>query len=113
MAATATAPDPARAEAALMTQLRDLSGSDPALSLRLAREGNRRFEGSADEPERRWYVVRSLMHLSQLGEAQAEAHALLDKYPDSEWAQDVHRHLFLNPPTHPLERGYGKTLELP
>ena len=36
---------------------------------------------------------------------------LLDDYPTSEWAQDVHRHLFVNPPTHPLERGYGKTLE--
>lgn len=95
-----------------MDQLRQLSGSDPELSLRLAREGNLRFAGSAGEPERRWYIVRSLMHLSRADEARAEARVLLDRYPDSEWAQDVHRHLFVNPPTHPLERGYGKTLEL-
>jgi hypothetical protein len=107
-----TAPAPLRSEAALMAQLRDLSGSDPAQSLRLAREGNRRFKGSPDEPERWWYVVRSLMNLSRPDEARGEARTLIDKYPTSDWAQDVHRHLFVNPPTHPLERGYGKTLEL-
>lgn len=37
---------------------------------------------------------------------------LIDKYPTSDWAQDVHRHLFVNPPNSPAERGYGKTLEL-
>jgi hypothetical protein len=103
---------PPRGEAALMAQLRDLSGSDPELSLRLAREGNRRFKDSPDEPERWWYVVRSLMNLSRPDEARGEARALIDKYPTSDWAQDVRRHLFVNPPTHPLERGYGKTLEL-
>jgi hypothetical protein len=101
-----------RTEAALMTRLRDLSGSEPALSLQLAREGNLRFKDSPDEAERRWYIVRSLMNLGRPEEARAEARVLLDQYPTSEWAQDVHRHLFVNPPTHPLERGYGKTLEL-
>ena len=95
-----------------MTQLRDLSGSNPDLSLRLAREGNHRFKDSPDEAERWWYVVRSLMNLSRQDEARAEARILIDRYPASDWAQDVHRHLFVNPPTHPLERGYGKTLEL-
>jgi hypothetical protein len=108
-----TSPDDLnRTEAALMTKLRDLSGSDPALSLQLAREANQRFRGSPEEPERWWYIVRSLMNLGRSGEARAEARVLLDEYPTSEWAQDVHRHLFVNPPTHPLERGYGKTLEL-
>jgi hypothetical protein len=101
-----------RTEAALMNKLRDLSGSDPALSLRLAREGSQRFSASPEEAERRWYVVKSLMNLGRPEEARAEARVLLDRYPTSEWAQDVHRHLFVNPPTHPLERGYGKTLEL-
>jgi hypothetical protein len=106
----ATAPKPS--EAALMARLRHLSGTDPELSLRLAREGNRQLKDGPEEAERRWYVVRSLMDLGRRDEARAEARALIDKYPASDWAQDVHRHLFVNPPTSPAERGHGKTLEL-
>ena len=95
-----------------MTKLRDLSGTNPALSLKLARDGNREFANGSEEAERRWYVVRSLIDLGRRDEARAEARMLIDKYPTSEWAQDVHRHLFVNPPTDPAERGYGKTLEL-
>lgn len=95
-----------------MARLRDLSGSDPGQSLTLAREGSAEFKNSADEPERRWYMVRSLMNLGRSQEARAEARRLIDTYPSSEWAADVHRHLFVNPPTDPAERGYGKTLEI-
>ena len=35
-----------------------------------------------------------------------------EEYPDSDWTRDVHRHMFVNPPTHPTERGYGKEYEL-
>ncbi len=102
----------ASSEAALMARLRELGGSNPELSLRLAREGNRQFKDSAEEPERRWFIVRSLMDLARPEEARDEARVLIDKYPTSERAEDVRRHLFVNPPTHPLERGYGKKLEL-
>jgi hypothetical protein len=109
--AKAAAP-PAPAEVALMQMLRDLSGSNPELSLKLAREGKEKFKDSADAPEREWYIVRSLMNLSRVDEARAEARILVDKYPTTEWAQDVHRHMFVNPPGHPAERGYGKKTEL-
>jgi hypothetical protein len=95
-----------------METLRALSGTNPALSLSLARRGNQDFKDGPEEPERRWFVVRALMDLGRRDEARAEARQLIDKYPTSEWAQDVHRHLFVNPPTDPSERGYGKTLEL-
>jgi hypothetical protein len=95
-----------------MARLRDLAGSNPELSLRLAREGNHRFGDSADAAERDWFIVRSLMDLGHPDEARTEARVLLDRYPTSSWAQDVHRHMFVNPPSHPLERGYGKKLEL-
>jgi hypothetical protein len=57
-------------------------------------------------------VVRSLIDLGRRDAARAEARMLIDKYPTFDWAQDVHRHLFVNPPNSPAERGYGKTLEL-
>ena len=95
-----------------MDELRDLAASDPERSLRIAREGNRRFPKTADEPERWSYIVKSLMRLGRSDEARAEARVLLDNYPETEWAQDVQRHLFVNPPTHPEERGYGKSREL-
>jgi hypothetical protein len=80
--------------------------------LRLARQGNQEFDDGPGEAERRWFVVRALMDLGHQDQARAEARQLIDKYPTSEWARDVHRHLFVNPPTDPAERGYGKTLEL-
>jgi hypothetical protein len=115
---TADAPAPtARAaplfdEAALMNRLRELRGSDPNRTLQLAREGNRRFEDSADAAERAWFIVKALSDLGHHDEARLEGRMLVDKYGATSWAEDVHRHLFVNPPTHPLERGHGKDLEL-
>jgi len=99
-------------EVALMNRLRELNGSDPNRTLRLAREGNRRFEGSGDAAERAWFIVKALSDLGHHDEARLEGRVLVDKYGATSWAEDVHRHLFVNPPTHPLERGYGKDLEL-
>ena len=95
-----------------MENLRELRGSDPNLALRLAREGNDRFKDSASAAERGWFIVKSLSDLGRHDEAQLEGRALVDKYRDTPWAEDVYRHLFVNPPTHPAERGYAKTLEL-
>lgn len=103
--------DPSLDEAALMQTLRQLRGSDPNLTLRLAREGNRRFKASADAAERSWFVVKALSDLGRHDEARVEGRILVDEYRGSRWAEDVHRHLFVNPPTHPSERGYGKILE--
>jgi predicted component of type VI protein secretion system len=103
---------PARDEVALMQMLRDLGGSNPELSLELAREGKKKYGDTTDAAEREWFIVRSLMNLSRVDEARVEARLLLDKYPRSTFAEDVHRHMFVNPPTHPEERGYGKTTEL-
>jgi hypothetical protein len=98
-------------EAALMSTLRELRGSDPHLTLQLAREGNQRFEASADTAERSWFIVKALSDLSRHDEARAEGRALVENYRQTSWAEDVYRHLFVNPPTHPFERGYGKVLE--
>lgn len=98
-------------EAQLMATLRDLGGSDPELTLRLAREGNARFRDDADRAERSWFIVKSLSDLGRHDEARVEGRALVEKYRDTRWGEDVYRHLFVNPPTHPLERGYGKVLE--
>lgn len=95
----------------LMETLRELRGSDPNRTLRLAREGCERFKGSASAAELSWFVVKSLSDLGRHDEARAEGRVLVDKYRETRWAQDVYRHLFVNPPTHPSERGYAKELE--
>jgi hypothetical protein len=98
-------------EAALMDTLRELRGSDPNLTLQLAREGNQRFQDSAGAAERSWFIVKALSDLGRHDEARLEGRVLVEKYRDTRWAEDVYRHLFVNPPTHPFERGYGKKLE--
>jgi hypothetical protein len=98
-------------EAALMHTLRDLRGSNPNLTLQLAREGNQRFKDSTETAERSWFIVKSLSDLGRHDEARVEGRALVEKYRSTRWAEDVYRHLFVNPPTHPFERGYGKVLE--
>jgi hypothetical protein len=98
-------------ERALMATLRDLRGSNPELTLRLAREGNARFQSSAEAGERSWFIVKALSDLGRHAEARVEGRALVDKHWGTRWAEDVYRHLFVNPPTHPFEGGYGKALE--
>ena len=94
-----------------MASLRELRGSDPSLTLRLAREGNQRFNDRAGVAERTWFIVKALSDLGRHDEARLEGRALVDEYRETRWAADVYRHLFVNPPTHPFERGYGKKLE--
>lgn len=103
---------PAMSEARLMDRLHELGSSDPEQSLALAREGNRRFKDSRDAPERASIIVKSLSSLGRHDEARTEALKMERDYPSSGFTQDVHRHMFVNPPTHPAERGYGKKYEL-
>lgn len=98
-------------ERTLMTTLRELRGSDPNQTLKLARDGNQRFADSPDVAERTWVIVKSLSDLGRHDEARAEGRILVERYRDTRWAEDVYRHLFVNPPTHPFERGHGKQLE--
>jgi hypothetical protein len=94
----APAPRPPLDEAALMARLHDLAETNPALTLVLAREGNARFSGSPDAPERAWMLVKSLVNLERFDEARAEAREMVRKYPGTSWAQDLQRHLLSNPP---------------
>lgn len=94
-----------------MDTLRELRGSDPSLSLQLARQGNQRFKDGAGAAERAWFIVKALSDLGRHDEARLEGRALVDKHRETRWAEDVYRHLFVNPATHPSERGYGKKLE--
>jgi TolA-binding protein len=95
-----------------MARLSDLGSAKPAESIALAREGNRRFKDSASAPERASIIVKSLSSLGRHDEAREEARKMERDYPNSSFTQDVHHHMFSNPPTHPTERGFGKKLEL-
>lgn len=94
-----------------MTELRDLLRVSPGRALELARSGSERFGDSADAAERSWVIVKALSELGRHDEARAEGKRLLERHRDTRWGEDVYRHLFVNPPTHPSERGYGKALE--
>jgi len=84
-------------DASLMRTLRALGDSEPARSLQLAREAERRFPDSLDAPERAWYVCKSLVNLERFYDAREEARRMVDEYPASPWAADVARHLLVNP----------------
>jgi len=99
-------------EGSLMARLRELRGSNPELTLALAREARARFKNSPDAAEQAWFVVKSLTDLGRHDEARLEGRKLVKAYPGTRWAEDVYRHLFVNPATHPAERGYGKDLDL-
>src|SRR4051812_12879969 len=100
-------PPPASAptEGSLMATLRELGASDPARSLELAREGNRRFPASPAAAERSWTICKSLAALGRSSEAQAEARKMVEQYPDTTWAADVQRHLLSQPLQDPGQRG--------
>jgi len=85
-------------EAALLDQLHELAGSNPPLSLKLAREAVARFPDSPNAPEFEWNVVKALFNLRQLDDAAAEARIMLSKYPDSYFTGDVVHHLLNHPP---------------
>jgi hypothetical protein len=91
------APPPSATEPALIATLRLMVDTAPQQSLDLAREARRRFGSSPHAPERDWIVVKSLVNLRRFHEARDEARALVAKYPDSESAQDVRRHLLVYP----------------
>jgi len=114
-APSASAPlsPPALDETSLMAKLRELRGSDPELTLALAREAQQRFENSPDAAEQSWFVAKSLTDLGRHDEARIEGRKLVKDYPGTRWAEDAYRHLLVNPATHPAERGYGKDLDLP
>jgi hypothetical protein len=78
-------------EARLMARLRAASGTDPALAVQLAREGNRRFPGSPDAPERTSILIHALASLDRSMEARGEAEEMVNHYPDSEWVREIER----------------------
>lgn len=94
-----------------MSELRNLRRVNPGRALELARSGEQRFGESPEAAERSWIIVKSLSDLGRHDEARAEGRKLIERYRDTRWGEDVYRHLFVNPPTHPAERGFGKALE--
>jgi len=81
----------------LMNRLRELGDSAPFSSLQMARQGNRLFPDSPEAAERHWYVCKSLVNLENFAEARDEARAMVAAYPGTPWANDVQRHLLVNP----------------
>ena len=89
-----------------MRRLRELGQSDPALALEIAREGNERFSGSADAPERYHTLIKALENLGRFDEAREEARRMVDTYPGTPWTEDVERHVLRHPGKHPSQRGF-------
>jgi len=85
-------------EAVLMARLRELSATDSAQAVELARAGNRRFPDSADAPERSSILIHALANLGRVREARGEAEQMVNHYPDSDWVREIegysgaHRH---------------------
>ncbi len=88
-------------EASLLAQLHELAGSNPDLSLKLAREAVKRFPDSPNAPEFEWNVVKALFNLRRLDQAEAEARIMLSKYPGNYFTGDVVHHLLNHPPNPP------------
>jgi hypothetical protein len=92
--ASAADPDEAR----LMGRLRSIKDQDPAATVTLAREGNRRFPDSPDAPERTSILVHALAADEKRSEARGEAEQMVNHFPDSPWVREVevfsgaHRH---------------------
>ncbi len=80
---------PGLVEEELMRLLRSSQGNDPALAIELAREGNRRFGGSPDAPERASILIHALAEEGLASEARGEAEDMVNRYPDSAWVREV------------------------
>ena len=78
-------------EPGLMSLLRSARDNDPALAIELAREGNRRFPGSPDAPERASVLIHALAEQGHPSEARGEAEDMVNRYPDSAWVREVER----------------------
>ena len=87
-------------EASLLTSLHELGISDPPQSLKLAKEAVARFPDSPSAPEFEWNAVKALFNMGRLEDAKSEARIMLWKYPNSDFAVDVDRHL-LHPQPNP------------
>lgn len=74
-----------------MARLREAATSEPALAVKLAREGNRRFPSSPDAPERASILIHALGGLGQSMEARGEAEKMVNDYPDSAWVREIER----------------------
>ena len=74
-----------------MARLRKLAETDSEAAIRLAREGNRRFPGSADAPERTSILIHALANVGRSMEARGEAEKMVNEAPDSEWVRDIER----------------------
>jgi hypothetical protein len=84
-----------------LAQLHELAGSNPDLSLKVAREAVRRFPDDPNAPELEWNVVKALFNLGRMDDAEAEARIMLSRYPGSSFTGDVVHHLLNHPPNPP------------
>jgi hypothetical protein len=74
-----------------MRLLRSSRANDPALAVELVRDGNRRFPGSPDAPERASILIHALAEQGLSSEARGEAEDMVNRYPDSAWVHEVER----------------------
>jgi hypothetical protein len=72
-----------------MERLRAVKDSNPKLAIDLAREGNARFPDGVDAPERASILVHALARDGQPSLARGEAETLVERYPDTPWAEEI------------------------
>ena len=85
-------------EAVLMAHLREVARTDSALTIEIARAGNKKFPDSPDAPERYSILIHALTTQNQISEARGEAEYMVNHFPDSSWVRGIegftgaHRH---------------------
>lgn len=84
-------------EESLLEQLRLLALTNPTLSLELARTGDEHFPDGPTAVERSWFEARALVELGRFEEARRLAQQMVERYPNTHFAQDVQRHLLSHP----------------
>lgn len=89
-AAPATVQDPG-AEIALLQQARRALASAPAQALALTQSHARLFPDGTFREEREALAVEALLALGRHAEANARAHALLERYPQSAYRRRIER----------------------
>ena len=77
--------------------LQELLDKDPAAALIVARRDLAQDPDGPDAAERNWVVVKALAVMGQFAEAKREAAVMVPKYRDTQWANDVERHVLAHP----------------
>ncbi len=80
-----------------MKALQELLDKDPETALATARKDLARDPDGPDAAEQTWVVVKALTTTGRFDEARREAEAMVPKFRDTRWANDVEHHVLAHP----------------